>query len=59
MLYIDVYSGKVLMIFIFNVKTPFFEKGTKAIVHGFVKKWCFEEENEIELFHVRMFVYMS
>ena len=36
-LHIDVYSGKVLTIFIINAKTPIFGKNTKAIVHGIVK----------------------
>ena len=40
-LHIDVYSGKVGTIFILFVKTPFFEKITKAIVHGFVKNGVF------------------
>ncbi len=38
---------------------PFFEKNTKVIVHGFVKNLGFEVGNGIELFYVRMYVYMS
>ncbi len=38
---IDVYSSKVWTILIFYVKTPFSEKITKVIVHGFVKKGFF------------------
>ena len=35
-----------------------FEKNTKAIVHGFVKKWIFRIGIGIEPFCVRMCVYM-
>ncbi len=58
MWYIDVYSGKVWVIFIFYVETSFFGKKTKVIVHGFVKKWGFQVGNGIEPFNVRMYVYM-
>ncbi len=37
MLNIDAHSGKKWTIFIFYVETPFLEKNTKAIVHGFPK----------------------
>ncbi len=58
--YIDVYSSKILANFIFYVETPIFEKkNTKAIVHGFYKIGVFQVGNEIELFLVRMYVYMS
>ena len=33
---------------------PIFKKITKAIVHGFVKKWGFEVGNEIESFSARV-----
>ncbi len=55
---IDVYSNKVWTILIFYVKTQFFENITKAIVHGFVKKWVFRVGNEIQPFCIRMCIYM-
>ncbi len=57
--HIDVHSGKVWTVFIFYTETPFFEKNTKVIVHGFVEKWGFEVGNGIEPFYVAMYVYMS
>ncbi len=42
--------------FHFVRRIAIFGKTTKAIVHGFVKKWGF---GGIEPFYVRMYVYMS
>ena len=44
--------------FIMFVKIQIFEKNTKAIVHGIIKKWGFEVGKEIEPFYVRMYVYV-
>ncbi len=54
-MYIDVHVHVYCGDFYF---TPFFEKNTKAIVHGFVKNWCFQVGNGIEPFLVRMHVYI-
>ena len=45
--------------FYFLCQKAIFEKITKAIVHGFVKKRGFEVGNGIEPFYVGMCVYMS
>ncbi len=46
-------------LFHFLYRNAIFGKNTKAIVHGFVKKWGFEVGNGIKLFYVRIYVYMS
>ncbi len=57
--YRDVYSGKYGQYLFPMPKLRFFGKSTKAIIHGFAKKWCFRVGNGIELFYVRMYVYMT
>ena len=45
--------------FYFIFQNAIFEKNTKAIVHGFVKKWGFRVGDGIEPNYVSMYVYMS
>ncbi len=52
-MHVDVYFDKVWTIFIFYAERLFLEK-----VHGFVKKWGFQVGNGIELFYVRMYMYV-
>ena len=45
--------------FYFLFENAIFEKNTKAIVHGFVKKWGFGVGDGIEPNYVSMCAYMS
>ena len=49
-LHIDVYSGKVYTIFNFYLKSPFFGKNTKAIVHGSFKFGVPRKETKLNSF---------